>query len=88
MKTPEEQQVVRNVLNLKQTAEYLGVSRGWMYAHLSEIPRYTVGAKVLFLRAAIDQWLMEKSQASIAKGETKKEIAERKASEILSGVRR
>jgi excisionase family DNA binding protein len=87
MSTPEDQQIIKEVFGVRDLAKYLGVSRGWVYCHLSKIPRCRVGGRILFLRKAIDQWLTDESQASAEKAETSLEFAERKTRDLMRIVR-
>ena len=50
----------RDVLNLKETADFLRVSIPTLKKHITAIPHRTIGHRYLFSRQALIDWLAEK----------------------------
>lgn len=57
----------RITLTVKETAEYIGVSKDLIYTLVrkNEIPNVRVANRILFRKAAIDKWMLEKEQSSL-----------------------
>ena len=49
------------VFNVKEAAEYLRVSRNWLYQNLDKIPYADLGG-YKFLKSDLDQYIKEKTQ--------------------------
>jgi excisionase family DNA binding protein len=49
-------------LSIKQAAEFAGVSTSWLYkaAGRGEVPSFRVGARRLFRRSALVEWMAER----------------------------
>ena len=46
-------------MTVKETADYIGISRGTVYnmVKANQIPHVKIGGKILFHRETIDKWL-------------------------------
>jgi len=79
------QKTIPERLSLVEAAQYLGVSKSYMYkvTHTRLIPFYKFGKRVFFYTKELDNWLMENSPRYKSKGEIENE-----ASEYLSNVAR
>jgi excisionase family DNA binding protein len=55
--------VDRACYNIKEVCEYLGISRNTAYnlVYRNEIPYFKIGAKILFSKSRLDEWIQEKS---------------------------
>jgi hypothetical protein len=73
-----------DIFGVTDVARYLRVSRGWVYAHLAEIPHRRVGAKIIFLRRAIEEWIVNPIANPLRKEEEASRFAEQKIAEILN----
>ncbi len=53
----------REVLNVRQASEYLGVSPDtlYKYVHARKIPAFKLGNRWRFRKSKLDQWMEEKS---------------------------
>jgi excisionase family DNA binding protein len=53
----------REVMNVRQAAQYLGVSPDTLYKYVNEqkIPAFKLGNRWRFKKSKIDQWMEEKS---------------------------
>lgn len=51
----------KDVMTVKELANYLKVSVGWIYEHINEIPHIDVGG-YKFYKNSIKDWLEEKSE--------------------------
>jgi len=47
---------IPEVMNVKQLAEYIGMSTQWVYEHVKELPHEKRGRKLIFTRIEIDNW--------------------------------
>ena len=57
------QVVVREVMDIRQAAEYLGISGDTLYRYASEgvVPAFKLGNRWRFKRSLLDAWMVEKS---------------------------
>ena len=57
------QVAVREVMDIRQAAEYLGISGDTLYRYASEgfIPAFKLGNRWRFRRSLLDNWMDEKS---------------------------
>jgi excisionase family DNA binding protein len=64
----QAQSIVREVLDIRQAADYLGISGDTLYRYASEgfVPAFRLGNRWRFKRSLLDAWMEEKSGASIA----------------------
>lgn len=48
-------------MSVKETAAYLGASQYKTYelARQKKIPHFKIGAKIVFRKSALDQWIMQ-----------------------------
>jgi excisionase family DNA binding protein len=53
----------REVMNIRQASEYLGVSPDTLYKYVGEnkIPAFKLGNRWRFKKSKLDQWMEEKS---------------------------
>ena len=61
---------VREVMDIREASEYLGVSRAGLYKYIHEgrIPAFKLGNRWKFKKSVLDQW-MEKQSAHREKRE-------------------
>ena len=71
----------REVMNIRQASQYLGVSPDTLYKYVGEqkIPAFKLGNRWRFKKSRLDQWMEEKSSQMEAKGNKKKPKAAGKA---------
>jgi len=57
------QQMVREVMDIRQAAEYLGISGDTLYRYASEgfIPAFKLGNRWRFKRSLLDTWMVQMS---------------------------
>ena len=57
------QQMVREVMDIRQAAEYLGISGDTLYRYASEgiIPAFKLGNRWRFKRSLLDAWMVKMS---------------------------
>ena len=70
----------REVMNIRQASQYLGVSPDTLYKYVNEqsIPAFKLGNRWRFKKSKLDQWMEEKSNQAEA-GTKKKPKAASKA---------
>ena len=58
-----EQGVMREVLDIRQASEYLGISGDTLYRYASEgfVPAFKLGNRWRFRKSLLDAWMDEKS---------------------------
>jgi excisionase family DNA binding protein len=63
----------REVMNIRQASQYLGVSPDTLYKYVGEqkIPAFKLGNRWRFKKSKLDQWMEEKSSQSEAKSNTR-----------------
>jgi len=49
------------VMNVKEVAEYLGMSKGWVDKNMDDIPCFRLGNRPMFNKEDIDKWRLSKS---------------------------
>ena len=56
----------REVMNIRQASEYLGVSPDTLYKYVNEqkIPAFKLGNRWRFKKSKLDQWMEDKSTES------------------------
>lgn len=71
----------REVMNIRQASQYLGVSPDTLYKYVSEerIPAFKLGNRWKFKKTILDQWMEEKSTVGETKSTKKKPRAARAA---------
>jgi excisionase family DNA binding protein len=69
----------REVMNVRQASQYLGVSPDTLYKYVGEqtIPAFKLGNRWRFKKSKLDQWMEEKS--SQAEGHAKSKAAGKSA---------
>ena len=62
------QEMMREVMDIRQAAEYLGISGGTLYRYASEgfIPAFKLGNRWRFKKTLLDAWMDEKSGVKVA----------------------
>ncbi len=62
------QTMVREVMDIRQASEYLGISGDTLYRYASEgfIPAFKLGNRWRFKRSLLDAWMVEKSGVKVA----------------------
>ncbi len=67
----------REVMNIKEASEYLGVSPDTLYKYVSEekIPAFKLGNRWKFKKSKLDQWMDEKSSLREERGKKKPKSA-------------
>jgi excisionase family DNA binding protein len=63
----------REVMNIRQASQYLGVSPDTLYKYVNEqqIPAFKLGNRWRFKKSKLDEWMEEKSMATEAQGKKK-----------------
>jgi excisionase family DNA binding protein len=63
----------REVMNIRQASQYLGVSPDTLYKYVNEqkIPAFKLGNRWRFKKSKLDQWMEEKSMELEPRGKTK-----------------
>jgi excisionase family DNA binding protein len=63
----------REVMNIRQASQYLGVSPDTLYKYVGEqkIPAFKLGNRWRFKKSRLDQWMEEKSSQMEAKKKSK-----------------
>ena len=64
----------REVMNIRQASQYLGVSPDTLYKYVTEekIPAFKLGNRWKFKKTILDQWMEEKSTMNMSIGAAKK----------------
>jgi len=81
MASPAQVQIVpREVMDIRQAADYLGISADTLYRYASEgfVPAFKLGNRWRFRKSLLDTWMDEKSGVSSAPAvhvEKKKPVA-------------
>ena len=62
------QTVVREVMDIRQASEYLGISGDTLYRYASEgfVPAFKLGNRWRFKKSLLDSWMDEKSGVKAA----------------------
>jgi excisionase family DNA binding protein len=71
----------REVMNIRQASQYLGVSPDTLYKYVGEqkIPAFKLGNRWRFKKSRLDQWMEEKSTQMEAKSKRKGKAAAKAA---------
>jgi excisionase family DNA binding protein len=66
------QTMLREVMDIRQAAEYLGISGDTLYRYASEgfVPAFKLGNRWRFKRSLLDAWMVEKSGGARGAGES------------------
>src|SRR5882724_3924149 len=67
----------REVMNIRQASQYLGVSPDTLYKYVNEqkIPAFKLGNRWRFKKSKLDQWMEEKSNQMESRGKKKPRAA-------------
>ncbi len=67
----------REVMNIRQASQYLGVSPDTLYKYVNEqkIPAFKLGNRWRFKKSKIDQWMEEQSVEAETRGKKKAQAA-------------
>jgi excisionase family DNA binding protein len=67
----------REVMNIRQASQYLGVSPDTLYKYVNEqkIPAFKLGNRWRFKKSKLDEWMEEKSMAVEPQGKKKIKVA-------------
>lgn len=67
----------REVMNIRQASQYLGVSPDTLYKYVNEqkIPAFKLGNRWRFKKSKLDQWMEEKSMELEPRGKKKPKAA-------------
>src|SRR5262249_1341583 len=67
----------REVMNIRQASQYLGVSPDTLYKHVNEqkIPAFKLGNRWRFKKSRLDQWMEEQSSETEIKKAKKAKAA-------------
>lgn len=68
MKTRTASSELREVMDIRQASEYLGISPDTLYKYASEgtIPAFKLGNRWRFKRSRMDEWMDDQSSATMA----------------------
>jgi excisionase family DNA binding protein len=74
----------REVMNIRQASQYLGVSPDTLYKYVNEqsIPAFKLGNRWRFKKSKLDQWMEEKSMEQEPRGKKKVKAAMKAAGQI------
>jgi len=66
------EQMLREVLDIRQAAEYLGISADTLYRYASEgtVPAFRLGNRWKFKRSLLDAWMVKMSSPKAASNVT------------------
>ena len=64
----------REVMNIRQASQYLGVSPDTLYKYVTEekIPAFKLGNRWKFKKTILDQWMEQKSTMNMSMNSVKK----------------
>ena len=67
----------REVMNIRQASQYLGVSPDTLYKYVNEqkIPAFKLGNRWRFKKSKLDQWMEEKSNQMEVRTKKKPKVA-------------
>jgi excisionase family DNA binding protein len=71
----------REVMNIRQASQYLGVSPDTLYKYVGEqrIPAFKLGNRWRFKKSRLDQWMEEKSSQMESGTKSKSKVATKAA---------
>ncbi len=74
----------REVMNIRQASQYLGVSPDTLYKYVGEqkIPAFKLGNRWRFKKSKLDEWMEEKSNQMETKGKKKPKAAVKAAGSL------
>jgi len=64
MTNPNKSDAARDVMNIRQTANYLGISPDTLYKYIQSktVPCFKLGNRWKFTKAVLDKWMEAKSR--------------------------
>ncbi len=70
MRTPVASSELREVMDIRQAADYLGISADTLYKYASEgfIPAFKLGNRWRFKRSRLNEWMDQQSSESQTRG--------------------
>jgi excisionase family DNA binding protein len=73
MRTSAARSEVREVMDIRQASDYLGISADTLYKYASEgfVPAFKLGNRWRFKKSRLDDWMDQQSNASLAQPEPK-----------------
>ena len=77
MRTAPAHTEIREVMDIRQASDYLGISPDTLYKYASEgfVPAFKLGNRWRFKRSRLDEWMDERSsQGSPVRPETQPEV--------------
>jgi excisionase family DNA binding protein len=76
----------REVMNIRQASQYLGVSPDTLYKYVAEerIPAFKLGNRWRFKKSKLDQWMEEKS--TTGEGKSSKPARKKPAARVAAGL--
>jgi excisionase family DNA binding protein len=74
----------REVMNIRQASQYLGVSPDTLYKYVGEqkIPAFKLGNRWRFKKSRLDQWMEEKSSEMEPQSKRKPKVAGKAAGQV------
>jgi excisionase family DNA binding protein len=82
MRTSPAKNEVREVMDIRQASDYLGISPDTLYKYASEgfVPAFKLGNRWRFKRSRLDEWMDQQSNqnAQAAKAEAEPEVIQPK----------
>ena len=78
MRTVPAKSEIREVMDIRQASDYLGISPDTLYKYASDgfVPAFKLGNRWRFKRSRLDEWMDERSSQGVppAKSETQPEV--------------
>ena len=80
---------VREVMDIRQASEYLGISADTLYKYASEgfIPAFKLGNRWRFKKSRLDDWMDQQSSASMVPQEVRESVAPERKKPVRSAGR-
>ena len=74
----------REVMNIRQASQYLGVSPDTLYKYVGEqkIPAFKLGNRWRFKKSRLDQWMEEKSNQMEVRSKKNSKVATKAAGQL------
>jgi excisionase family DNA binding protein len=74
----------REVMNIRQASQYLGVSPDTLYKYVGEqkIPAFKLGNRWRFKKSKLDQWMEEKSNQMEVRSKKNSKVATKAAGQL------
>ena len=74
----------REVMNIRQASQYLGVSPDTLYKYVGEqkIPAFKLGNRWRFKKSKLDQWMEEKSNQMEVRSKKNSRVATKAAGQL------